>query len=330
MRCCNCLPRLAPAHRQHLAPLRAACCWWCCRCATTKSPCAWTACGAGGVVTHCSTQRLPAGGVGLGGLCQLLLLGLQHVQSGVRGRQIGLLLGLLCLQCGQRLFRLRQGVLGAAGLQGGVGGNGRMFVRAAQRAGFARLQRLAVGPSGYERNAVRLGFANYADHFVPRIDDIALLDANDQRLHERRDGRLLVPRDGGGLQLVVEAWDQVDGNLPRRRLGLYALGYQLLDAQDRALPGYAQPRMNIEFNRMPPQPDAVKLAYAADSGITVHGAAATRFRHVLTNTVRDGRLAAGALQPAELPAGDYTLRITARDYSGNEAGERRELPITVF
>ena len=44
----------------------------------------------------------------------------------------------------RRLFRLRQGVLGAAGLQGGVGGNGRMFVRAAQRAGFARLQRLAV------------------------------------------------------------------------------------------------------------------------------------------------------------------------------------------
>ena len=102
------------------------------------------ACGAGGVVTQRSAQRLPAGGVGLGGLCQLLLLGLQHVQSGVRGRQIGLLLGLLCLQCGQRLFRLRQGVLGAAGLQGGVGGNGRMVVRAAQRAGFARLQRLAV------------------------------------------------------------------------------------------------------------------------------------------------------------------------------------------
>ena len=188
---------------------------------------------------------------------------------------------------------------------------------------------LAVGPSGYERNAVRLGFANYADHFVPRIDDIALLDANDQRLHERRDGRLLVPRDGGGLQLVVEAWDQVDGNLPRRRLGLYALGYQILDAAGRPLPGHEQPRMNIEFNRMPPQREAVKLAYAEDSGITVHGSRRTRFRYVLTNTVRDGRLAAGLWQPAELPAGDYTIRITARDYSGNEAMADRELPLRV-
>ncbi|MCG8275485.1 gluconolaconase [Stenotrophomonas sp. NLF4-10] len=189
---------------------------------------------------------------------------------------------------------------------------------------------LAMGPSGYERNAVRLGFANYADHFVPRIDDIALLDAGGQRLREHRDGRLMVPRDGGGLQLVVEAWDQVDGNLPRRRLGLYALGYQILDAAGRPLPGYEQPRMNIEFNRMPPQREAVKLAYAEDSGITVHGSRRTRFRYVLTNTVRDGRLAAGSLDVSELPAGDYVIRITAKDHSGNAATERRELGITLL
>jgi len=181
---------------------------------------------------------------------------------------------------------------------------------------------LAVGPSGYERNAVRLGFANYADHFAPRIDDIALLDANGQRLREHRDGRLRVPRDGVGLQLVVEAWDQVDDNLPRRRLGLYALGYQILDAAGRPLPGYEQPRMNIEFNRMPPQREAVRLAYAADSGITVHGAARTRFRYVLTNTVRDGRLAAGMLDVSALPVGDYAISVVARDYSGNEAAAR--------
>ncbi|MGX9718842.1 gluconolaconase [Stenotrophomonas acidaminiphila] len=188
---------------------------------------------------------------------------------------------------------------------------------------------LAVGPSGYERNAVRLGFANYADHVAPRIDDIALLDGNGQRLRESRDGRLLVPRDAGGLQLVVEAWDQVDGNLPRRRLGLYALGYQILDATGRPLPGHEQPRMNIEFNRMPPQSEAARVAYAEDSGITVHGSAVTRFRYVLSNTVRDGRLARGALPVEELPPGEYVIRITAKDYSGNEAGERRELRIAV-
>lgn len=188
---------------------------------------------------------------------------------------------------------------------------------------------LAVGPSGYERNAVRLGFANYADRYRPKIDDIFLLDAHDRRLTQRLGGRLLVPREGDGVQIVVEAWDQVDHNLPRRRLGLYALGYQVLDAAGTPLPGYEVPRMNIEFNRMPPQGEAVKAAYAPDSGITVHGSAVTRFQYVLTNTVRDGLLATGLWQPSELPAGDYTLRITARDYSGNEAEAGRELPITL-
>ena len=189
---------------------------------------------------------------------------------------------------------------------------------------------LAIGPSGYERNAVRLGFSNYADHVAPKIDDIALLDSNNQRLIDKVDGRLQVPRDGGGLQLVVEAWDQVDNNLPRRRLGLYSLGYQILDATGRALPGYEQPRTNIIFNRMPPQREAVKLAYAADSGITVHGSSSTRFRYVLTNTVRDGLLASGELQLAELQPGSYAIRISARDFSGNEALEGRDLLISTL
>ncbi|KRG72721.1 gluconolaconase [Stenotrophomonas terrae] len=186
---------------------------------------------------------------------------------------------------------------------------------------------LAVGPSGYERNAVRLGFSNYADHVAPKIDDIAVLDADNQRLVEKVDGRLRVSRDGAGLQLVVEAWDQVDNNLPRRRLGLYSLGYQILDGNGRALSGYEQPRTNIIFNRMPPQRDAVKQAYAADSGITVHGSSSTRFRYVLTNTVRDGLLAGGALQLAELQPGNYTIRISAKDFSGNEAVAGRELQL---
>ncbi len=186
---------------------------------------------------------------------------------------------------------------------------------------------LAVGPSGYERNAVRLGFSNYADHVAPKIDDIALLDSNNQRLTEKLGGRLRIARESNGLQLVVEAWDQVDNNLPRRRLGLYSLGYQLLDAAGRPVPGYEQPHTNLIFNRMPPQREAVKMAYAADSGITVHGSSSTRFRYVLTNTVRDGLLADGALQLAGLQPGNYTIRISAKDFSGNEAMVGRELQL---
>jgi hypothetical protein len=183
---------------------------------------------------------------------------------------------------------------------------------------------LSVGASGYERNAVALGFTGYADHYAPRIDGIELLDASEQPLAKRADGRVLVPR-GMGVQIVVDAWDQVDNNLPRRRLGLHALGYQLLRADGTPWPGYETPRMTIEFNRMPADPDAVKVAYAPGSGITVHGSAQTHFKYVVSNTVRDGRLVTGVWRPDELPAGDYTLRITAVDYMGNTASAGRDL-----
>ncbi|HEX7802334.1 MAG TPA: gluconolaconase [Pseudoxanthomonas sp.] len=187
---------------------------------------------------------------------------------------------------------------------------------------------LSVGASGFERNAVALDFTGYADHYAPRIDGIELLDGSDQTLPKRTDGRVLVPR-GMGVQIVVDAWDQVDNNLPRRRLGLYAVGYQLLRADGTPWPGYETPRMNIEFNRMPADPDAVKVAYAPGSGITVHGSAATHFKYVVSNTVRDGELATGFWQADGLPAGDYTLRITAVDYMGNTASNGRDLPIAL-
>lgn len=187
---------------------------------------------------------------------------------------------------------------------------------------------LSVGASGFERNAVALGFRGYADHYAPRIDGIELLDASDVPLARRADGRIAVP-PGMGVQIVVDAWDQVDDNLPRRRLGLYALGYQILRADGTPLPGFEAPRMNIEFNRMPADGDAVKVIYAAGSGITVHGSAATDFRYVVTNVVRDGVLSAGIWKPDGLPPGDYTLRITARDYSGNVAVGGRDLALSL-
>jgi hypothetical protein len=185
---------------------------------------------------------------------------------------------------------------------------------------------LSVGAGGFERNAVALGFNGYADHYPPQIDGIALLDASDTPLARRADGRVPVPR-GIGVRIVVDAWDQVDHNLPRRRLGLHALGYQILRADGTPLPGFETPRMNIEFNRMPADGDAVKVAYAPGSGITVHGSAATHFKYLLTNTVRDGELATGTWQADGLPAGDYILRITARDYSGNVASSGRDLEL---
>ncbi len=189
---------------------------------------------------------------------------------------------------------------------------------------------LQVGTSGFETNAVALGFTGYADHFAPRITDVSLLDDNDQPLAAGSDGVVMLARQGRGVQIVVEAWDQVDNNLPRRRLGPYQVGYQILDAAGQPLQGYEQPRWNIVFNRMPPQKQAVKVAYAPDSGITVHGSAVTRFRYLATNTVRDGLMETGRWQPAALPPGEYIIRGSARDYSGNEGIGRREIRVRLL
>ena len=188
---------------------------------------------------------------------------------------------------------------------------------------------LSVGASGFQRNAVALGFVDYADAFAPRITEVALLDDQDLPIKAGPDGRVPVPRLGPGVQIVVEAWDQVDRNLPRRRLGLYQVGYQILDAAGTPLAGYEQPRFNIVFNRMPRENSATVVAYAPDSGITVHGSAVTRFRYLVTNTVRDGLVETGRWRPDALPAGDYIIRASARDYSGNEATGARDLKVSL-
>ncbi|HEX8116828.1 MAG TPA: hypothetical protein VF521_06120, partial [Pyrinomonadaceae bacterium] len=120
-----------------------------------------------------------------------------------------------------------------------------------------------------------------------------------------------------------------DGNQSRRRLGLYRLGYQLLLPSGEPAPGFERPRATLEFNRLPPSQDATKVAYADESGITVYGSQRTRFLYEVTNTLRDGRAERGAWDTTELPPGDYTLRILAADYFGNEATKNTDLPITV-
>jgi hypothetical protein len=185
-----------------------------------------------------------------------------------------------------------------------------------------------LGPPGAEANPLVLPLAGFTDHVPPTIerDGVQLFDEAGKRLTEKRGGRLLV---GGRVRIVVDAYDQVDGNQSRRRLGLYKLGYQLLSTDGSPAPGFGEPRINIEFNRLPPDPDAPKIAYADASGITVYGSKETRFLYEVTNTVRDGIARRGAWDTSALPPGDYTLRIIAADFSGNEATSNRDVQITI-
>jgi len=182
---------------------------------------------------------------------------------------------------------------------------------------------------GFEANPLLLPFSGFADTVAPRIEKIQLVNQADKPLTAKPRKRLVVARDGGPLSIVVDAYDQADGNEARRRLGLYKAGYQILGADGVPLPGFEKPLMNIEFNQLPPDPESVKVAYANNSGITVYGSARTRFLYVVTNTVRDGAARPGAWDPSTLAPGDYTIRIYAADYVGNEALAGRDLPITV-
>jgi DNA-binding beta-propeller fold protein YncE len=193
------------------------------------------------------------------------------------------------------------------------------------------------GASNAELNPLVLPLVNFTDSVAPKIerDGVQLFDAGageggggaaGARLKERRNNRLLV---GGRVRIVVDAYDQVDGNQARRRLGLYKLGYQLLRPDGTPAPGFEQPRITLEFDRMPPEREAVKVAYADESGITVYGSKSTRFLYEATNIVRHGRAARSAWDTSELPAGDYTLRIIAADYNGNEATDGRDIEIRI-
>ncbi|HEX8610099.1 MAG TPA: NHL repeat-containing protein [Telluria sp.] len=188
---------------------------------------------------------------------------------------------------------------------------------------------LVYQPGGVEANPMVLPFTGFSDQVAPRIDKIELVDAAGKALARKPGKRVLVARGAGPLGIVVDAYDQADGNAARRKLGLYKVGYQVLRADGTPVAGFAAPLVNIEFNKLPPDPESVKLAYAYNSGITVYGSATTRFLYVVTNTVRDGVAKTGSWDPAALAPGDYLIRIFAADYVGNEALNGRDLPITV-
>jgi sugar lactone lactonase YvrE len=187
---------------------------------------------------------------------------------------------------------------------------------------------LNFGPPGNEINPLTLPLVNFSDSRAPQIapGGVRLFDAAGNELKEKRGARLVVR---GSISVVADAFDQVDGNAARRRLGLYKLGFQILRPDGSPAPGFAKPREGIEFDRLPPARDATKIAYADKSGISVYSDEPTQFLYEVTNTVRHGRAEAGLWDSAELPEGDYLLRVVASDYAGNVAVANRDVPITV-
>ena len=184
-------------------------------------------------------------------------------------------------------------------------------------------------PGGTLVNPLTLPFPGVQDSIAPRIQNVALYDSIGRRLGAKKGLPVRIERTLGEVSIVADGYDQMDGNLARRRLGLYKLGYQLLRPDGSALPGFEQPLITQVYDRLPREREAVKLLYAPESGITVYGSKATRFAYAVNNTLQGGRVAPGSWKVGDLTPGDYILRIYAADYAGHVALEGRDLAVRV-
>jgi len=116
----------------------------------------------------------------------------------------------------------------------------------------------------------------------------------------------------GKTRIIMRAYDQIDGNAARRRLGLYRAGYQLL-RQDQTPLGDVQ--WTLKFDRMPTN-DAVTFVYADGSKSGATGE--TIFNYIITNNVDGDTYKEGYFDAAALENGLYVLRVFAADYFGNQ------------
>jgi sugar lactone lactonase YvrE/murein DD-endopeptidase MepM/ murein hydrolase activator NlpD len=187
---------------------------------------------------------------------------------------------------------------------------------------------LNVGWPGEEVNPLRLRLSQFGDTIAPTIAARGVLFFNEDWTPVPR-VRGKPPTVSGRVRIVVDAWDQVDGNRPNRRLGLYALGYELLLSDGRPAPGVEDTADRLVFDRLAPQPDAARLVYAPGSGIPFYGGRRTRFLYVVTNTFHDGVAGEGFWDTTSLEPGRYIVRVHARDISGNEATANRDATVVV-
>ncbi|MGB7210159.1 MAG: hypothetical protein WBD27_15995 [Pyrinomonadaceae bacterium] len=169
---------------------------------------------------------------------------------------------------------------------------------------------LIAGPSGDEMNALDALILPYvSDKTPPVIEDVSIFDENWRQIETEPAAKRI--KLTGKTRIVVRAFDRMDGNPERRRLGVFRLGYQVLK---KDLSPAGEINWNISFDRNP-DPEAVKFAYAQGSHSGATGE--TIFKYIVTNKVSGHSFDEGFLDPTALGNGEFVLRAFAADYFGN-------------
>lgn len=174
---------------------------------------------------------------------------------------------------------------------------------------------LIAGETGAEMNAfAALVLPGAKDTIAPKIEKIILFDENWREIKSNESLR-------GQVRIVVNSFDQMDGNAARRRLGVYKLGFQILDLQNTAVLRFEQPKMTISFEKLPRADGAANLVYAIGSRDNV-------FNYIVSNFAQSGAAREDFFDTSLLPNGEYKIRVFAADFFGNQTTQ--DLPIKII
>lgn len=176
---------------------------------------------------------------------------------------------------------------------------------------------LIAGRTGGEMNALAaLELPGIKDAVAPTIEGngISFFDKDWNEIKaDKKSPAVRIPQSAF-VRIVVKAYDQMDGNASRRKLGAYKLGYQILKADGSTADGFSEPNMTISFERLPRDWNANRI-YA--KGSQADGQGETIFSYIVTNSLKDGEAQEGFWDTSKLSAGDYIVRIFVEDFFGN-------------
>lgn len=171
---------------------------------------------------------------------------------------------------------------------------------------------LIAGPAGSEMNALNaLTLPGVSDSIPPVVENVKLFEESWTEIETTRGNERI--KLSGKTRIVAKAFDRMDGNPDRRRLGVYRVGYQVFQGQPSQ-----DVNWTITFDRNPPS-EAVRTVYAKGSKSGATGE--TIFNYIVTNRLNANGFGEDFLDASTLAPGAYTLRVFAADYFGNQTSK---------
>ncbi|MGH9818939.1 MAG: hypothetical protein ACRD43_02120 [Pyrinomonadaceae bacterium] len=171
---------------------------------------------------------------------------------------------------------------------------------------------LIAGPIGNEMNSLdALILPGISDSIAPTIEKVSLFDESWHEIETAASNARI--KLTGKTRIVVTAYDRMDGDSDRRRLGVYSVGYNVYRSDGTLASDH---HSAILFKRFPDN-RAVPFVYAPGSRSGATGQ--TVFNYIVTNEVDADLFKEDFLDVSNFDAGQYLLKVFAADYFGNTA-----------